>query len=108
MLTPLTNFQEQVTNAKGVVVLKLFATWCGPCKMLAPVMEHILEANPNLPIFELNVDTDQALVSKLGVSSIPVVIFFKDGAEVNRLVGLQLQAKYQELINSLVETSPKD
>jgi thioredoxin 1 len=103
MLTPLTNFEEQISNATGVAILKLYATWCGPCRMLAPVMEKIADVNSSLPIYELDVDSNADLVKTLGVSSIPVVIFFKDGKEVNRIVGLQLQAKYQELLDGLTK-----
>ena len=79
-------FKKEVLEAKEPVLVDFFANWCGPCKMLAPIMEEISETHK---VFK--VDTDEAgdLAMEYGIMSIPCVILFKDGKEVNRSVGLR-------------------
>ncbi len=78
-------YNELVINGKGKVLVDFYADWCGPCKMLGPIMEEISEENT---VYKVNVDEEDDLASSLGIMSIPCVIMFNDGVEGSRLIGL--------------------
>lgn len=80
-------------------ILDFHATWCGPCKMLSPVLDAIEKENTNINIKKLNVDENKELVTKYGVTSVPTVIFVKNDQEVSRFNGFQSKEKIQSLIN---------
>lgn len=80
-------------------ILDFHATWCGPCKMLSPVLNAIEKENTNINIKKLNVDENKELVTKYGVTSVPTVIFVKNDQEVSRFNGFQPKEKIQSLIN---------
>lgn len=85
----------------GVVLVDFFATWCGPCKMLAPVLEELSEAyEGKATIIKVDVDAEQALAGQYGVMSIPTMILFKDGQAVKQVVGFQPKPQIENLINS--------
>jgi thioredoxin 1 len=83
------NFEEEVLNSEKVVLVDFWAAWCGPCRMVGPVVEEISEENPDLKVCKVDVDKAQDLAAKFGVMSIPTLIAFKDGKEVNRTMGAQ-------------------
>ena len=90
-------------NNPGLVVMKLGAEWCGPCKMAAPVLEELAgEYKDKVVVGKLDVDQNQETASKLGVMSIPTIIMFKDGKEVDRKVGFAGKAGYEEMIKKQV------
>ena len=74
-----------VLESKEPVLVDFYADWCGPCKMLSPIMDEISEENT---VYKINVDNDQDLAVQFGIMSIPCVIAFKEGKEINRIVGL--------------------
>jgi thioredoxin 1 len=78
-------FEKEVLGSKEPVIVDFYADWCGPCKMLAPVMDDISKEHK---VFKVNVDDEQDLAMNYGIMSIPCVIAFKDGKEINRSVGL--------------------
>ena len=83
------NFESEVLNAKGVVAVDFWATWCGPCRMLAPILEQVdAELNGKAKIGKVNVDEQMELAVKYKIEVIPTVIFFKDGVEVKKSVGV--------------------
>lgn len=73
--------------AKGTVLVDFWAAWCGPCRMLAPVIEEISKANKNVKFCKVNINAEQEIAEKYGVMSIPTLILFKNGKEVDRLIG---------------------
>jgi thioredoxin 1 len=91
-------FEQSVEKGKGVTLVDFWAEWCGPCKMIAPIVEQIASENDGkITIGKLDVDANGETAMKYGVMSIPTLILFKDGEPVERLVGYrpkeQLMAK---------------
>lgn len=83
-----TNFENEVMNSDKPVLLDFYADWCGPCKMLSPVLHEIAEENANvLKIGKVNVDEQMELAQRFQVSSIPMIVLFKDGKAVAKAVG---------------------
>ncbi len=90
------NFDKEVLQADGKVLLDFWASWCGPCRMLSPVIDEIASENPDLIVGKVNVDEQGALSRKFKVMSIPTLIVFDKGEVVNKNVGfinkLQVEA----------------
>ena len=82
------NFDKAVLQSKGTAIVDLWASWCGPCRMLSPIIAQIANENPDIKVFKVNVDDEPDIASKYGVQAIPTVLIFKDGQEVNRSVGM--------------------
>lgn len=78
-------FKEKVLDSKGYVYVDFFATWCGPCKMLSPIMDEVSEEET---VYKVDTDEEEELALEYGIMSIPCVILFKDGKEYKRSVGL--------------------
>jgi thioredoxin 1 len=82
------NYSEIVLKSKKPVLIDFYADWCGPCKMLSPVLAKIALEHPEINVVKCDVDTNQDLAMKFGVRSIPTVVAIKSGVEVNRKVGM--------------------
>jgi len=81
-------FEQEVSS--GVVVVEFFADWCGPCRMLAPVIEGVAEEmGDKVSFLKLDIDSNQKVAGQFHVTSVPTLVLFKDGKEVNRIVGLR-------------------
>jgi len=76
-------------TASGLVVVDFFATWCGPCKVLSPLLHEVADEKSEAKFIEVDVDEAQNLAREYGVTSIPTVVFLKDGKEVDRFVGVR-------------------
>ncbi|MGL5381122.1 thioredoxin [Clostridium sp.] len=83
------NFNEEVLNYNGVVLVDFWATWCGPCKMIAPILEEVASEVTNAKFVKVDVDQNPTLANKYQISSIPTLMVFKNGAPVDILVGFK-------------------
>ena len=81
------NFQDEVMNSDKPVLLDFWAPWCGPCKMVLPLVEEIAEENPDIKVGKINVDEEMALAKQFRVMSIPTLVVIKDGQVVTRSTG---------------------
>jgi len=96
------NFKEEI--AKGVTLVDFYADWCGPCRMLTPVLDKLSkELEGKVVIGKLDIDNAQEVTASFDVTSVPTVILFKDGKEIGRLVGL----RDAESIKQFIQTSQK-
>lgn len=92
------NFEKEVLKSTGLVVCDFNADWCGPCKMLRPIIDEVSETRSEAKFVSINIDNEDELAYKYGVSSIPCLILFKDGKEIKRSVGLIPREKLEEFI----------
>lgn len=99
------NFDQEVLKSKDPVLVDFWAEWCGPCRMLAPVLDRIAEANSGkLKVGKLNVDENQATPQKYGIQGIPTLLLFKNGSLAEQVVGFQSQENIQKIIDEVIES----
>lgn len=82
------NFEEEVLNSDKPVIIDFYAEWCGPCKMMSPIIDSIAEENQELKIGKVNVDEAQELAVRYNIMSIPTIIIFKNGNEHKKIIGV--------------------
>ena len=92
------NFNAEILDRDGIAIVDFYADWCGPCKMMAPVIDKIAEENPELNVAKVNVDESGELAAQFGIMSIPTLIVFKDGKEINRSLGAKNTAAILSLL----------
>ncbi|MFN2260449.1 MAG: thioredoxin, partial [Psychroflexus sp.] len=97
------DFQEKVLESDKPVMVDFWAAWCGPCRMVAPIVDELSsEYGDKAVIAKVDVDQNQEFAAKYGVRNIPTVLFFKDGEMVNRQVGVAQKETYKEAIDNLM------
>ena len=94
------NFEEEVLNSAQPVLIDFWAEWCAPCRMLAPVIDEISEENNGIKVGKINVDEEMALALEYSVSSIPMLLLFKDGKPVGKTIGLQSKEEIMQMIEA--------
>ena len=92
------NFESEVLNNEQKVLVDFNADWCGPCKMLKPILEEIAANNDKIKIVSVNMDNEEELAEEYGVSSIPCLVLFENGKETKRKIGLMSKDDIEEII----------
>ena len=92
------NFEEEVIKSDKPVLLDFWATWCGPCMMLSPVIAEIAEERTDIKVGKVNVDEEPALANMFGIQSIPTLVYFKDGKAVDSSIGYVPKEKILEML----------
>lgn len=82
------NFEEEVKNSDKLVLVDFWAPWCGPCKMLGPILEELGSELKNVKIVKMNIDEHLAIPSEMGIRSIPTMMIFKDGKNIDTKLGV--------------------
>lgn len=90
-------FQEKVIESKGKIIVDFWAEWCGPCKLLSPILEEVSNIL-DIKIYKVNVDENPSLAGQFGIKSIPTIVIFDDGVRVKEVVGLRPK---EEIIEKL-------
>lgn len=94
------NFEQEVINSDKPVLVDFWAAWCGPCRMLSPVVDEVAEENDNIKVGKINVDEQGELAAKFGVMSIPMLVLFKDGKVADSSVGVVPKSAIENMIKS--------
>ena len=91
-------FEEVVVKSETPVFVDFYATWCGPCKMMSPILEQVSEETPGVKFAAIDVDDAERLAIQYGISSIPCMILFKNGEEADRIIGA---VPKQSIVNAI-------
>ena len=92
------NFETEVLQSEKPVLLDFWATWCGPCQMIAPTLKEIAEEYPQYKVGKVNVDEEEELAVKFGIESIPTLVVIKDGKIVNFSVGVKMKNSILDML----------
>lgn len=97
-------FEDEVAGNEGLTMVDFWAVWCGPCRVVAPVVEELADAyvDQGLRVGKVDVDENPNISAKYGIRSIPTVVFFKGGEEVDRIVGAMPKPVFEEKVQSLL------
>ena len=92
------NYEEEVVRSEKTVLLDFWASWCGPCRMVSPVIDKIADERPDIKVGKVNVDEQGELAAKFGVVSIPTLVVLKNGEVVNRSVGARPKEQILDML----------
>ena len=93
------NFENEVLNSDKTTIVDFYADWCGPCKMMSPIIDKIAEENTDIKVGKLNVDNAQDIAVKYNVMSIPTIVVFKNGIEYKRFIGVTSKSAILNALN---------
>ena len=97
---PKENFQSEAVQTSQTVLIDFWATWCGPCRMLSPVVDEVAEENPTVKVCKVNVDEQPELAEQFSVMSIPTLVVLKNGQVVNQSVGVVPKSSIESMIRA--------
>ena len=98
------NFEEEVLKADKKVLVDFYADWCGPCKMLAPIVEEVASEHEDLKVVRINIDNEESIAMDYQIMSIPTLVLIKDGKEVDRVIG----AVQKKVIENMIGKEQKE
>ncbi len=102
------NFDDTLTATPGLVMVDFWAEWCGPCRAIAPVLDELAEASEGrVALMKVNVDENPGLAARFDIRSIPTILFFRDGAVVDRVVGAAPKAALQNVLQDLINAASR-
>lgn len=91
------HFEQEVLQTEGIVMVDFWAAWCGPCKMLSPIVDQIAEEHPEIKVCKVNIDEEPSLAIDYKVMSIPTLLVFKNGEKVNMSIGVQSKSDIEAM-----------
>lgn len=97
------NFEDEVLNSKGIILVDFFATWCGPCQMLGPVLERIGNSRADFDIAKIDVDEAPSLSVEYRIEVVPTMVIFKDGKKVGTIEGFRSESEILEEMSKYME-----
>lgn len=92
------HFEQEVLKAEGIVMVDFWAAWCGPCKMLSPIVDQIAEEHPEIKVCKVNIDEEPSLAIDYKVMSIPTLLVFKNGEKINMSIGVQSKSDIEAML----------
>lgn len=98
-------WDDEVINAKGLVMIDFWAAWCGPCRMISPTVEELAkEYSGKVKVMKLNTDENAEIATRYKIMGIPTIMFFKDGVKIEQIVGVVPKQQLKAKIESLLKT----
>lgn len=91
--------EEIISKENGKVIIDFWATWCGPCRMLSPVLDEIVSENVDIKLFKFDVDENQELIEQLKISNVPTLLFYNNGKLLDTTSGIKSKQEILEIIN---------
>ena len=92
------NYQKEIENAEGKIIIDFYADWCMPCKRMSPIVDQIAEENPDVKFVKVNIDENEDLARTYGIMSIPTFVYMEDGAVVSKKIGMMPKEELMNLI----------
>ena len=92
------NFKAEVLDYKGTVLVDFWADWCGPCRMLSPIVDEVATENPGIKVGKINVDEQQELSAQFSIMSIPTLLVFRDGKKISESIGLIPKEQIEKML----------
>lgn len=91
-------FDEKILTAKGVALIDMYATWCGPCKMLGPIVDQVSEEIPEVSFYKMDIDEETDIVMQYKIMNVPTLLVFKDGELVDKSIGVIGKEEIKKLV----------
>lgn len=95
------DFEDEVLNCDKTVIIDFYADWCGPCKVLSPIVEEFANENPSIKVVKINIDEEEKIAEDYNIMYIPTLVFIKEGKEADRTVGVVGRSDISKIVNKI-------